>query len=84
MVLLPPLVLGTQVEGARVLEVWGQDDALIPAFSGKLDTEVPSLQCNKDKFEVFRSQMLLNKGVESADGIVESSSVTDMFPGQGG
>lgn len=38
---LPSLVLGAQVEGARVLQVGGKDDGLIASLTGQLDAEIP-------------------------------------------
>lgn len=38
---LPSLILGAQVEGARMLQVGGEDDGLIASLTGQLDTEIP-------------------------------------------
>lgn len=82
-VLLPSLIFGSQIERARMLEVRRQHNVFIATFSRKLDTEIPSLQCYEHKLEVLGEQMLVGKGVKSADSIVEGASVPDMFPGQG-
>lgn len=49
MVLLPSLILGTKIEGAGVLEIGGKYDGLVTGFAGELDTEIPSVEGNKDK-----------------------------------
>jgi hypothetical protein len=64
-----------------VLEVRRQNNVFIATFSGELDTEIPSLQCNEHKLEVLGGQMLDSEGVESADSVVESSSISYMLPG---
>jgi hypothetical protein len=40
---LPPLVLGTEIEGAGVLEVRRENDGLVAGFARQLDTEVPRI-----------------------------------------
>lgn len=82
--LLPALVLGAQVKGARVLEVGGQHDGLVAGFTGQLDTQIPGIQGDKGKVEIRRGQMLRGKGVEAINGIAKGAGVANVFPGEGG
>lgn len=82
-VLLPSLVFGAEVEGARVLEVGGEHDGLVPGFSGKLDAQVPSVESHKDKVEVLRIEVLGSKGIEAIDRVPEGSGISNVFPRQG-
>lgn len=58
MVLLPSLVLGSQVEGAGVLEVWWKHDGLVASFAGKLDAQIPCIEGNEDEVQVLRVELL--------------------------
>lgn len=82
-VLLPSLVLGAEVEGARMLEVGGEDNGLVPGFSGELDTQVPSVEGDEDEVEVLRVEMLGGEGVKAIDSVPEGTSVTNVLPSQG-
>lgn len=82
MVLLPTLILCSEVERARVLEICGQYDCFVPGFTRKLNPQVPRIQCDKGKFRVLGEEVLLNECIESADSIAEGPSCTDMLPGE--
>ncbi len=84
MVLLPSLVFGAELEGARVLEVGGQDDRLVAGLAGELDAQVPGLEGDEDEVEVLRGEVLRGEGVEAVDGVPEGAGVPDVLPGQGG
>jgi len=84
MVLLPSLVLGTQIESPGVLEIRRENDRLVSGFPRKLDTEIPGLKGDEDKFEVLRRQMLGSEGIETVDGVPEGSSIPNVLPGQSG
>lgn len=83
MVLLPSLVLGSEVERAGVLEVRGQNHGLVTGFTGKLDTQVPSIEGDEDEVEVVADQVLGCESVESVDCVSERSRISYMFPCQG-
>lgn len=82
MMLLPSLVFGSQVEGARMLEVRGQNDSLITSLAGELNAEVPGIKGNENELEVIRRQVFIGKLVESRDGVSKGSRVSHMFPRQ--
>ncbi len=82
-VLLPSLVFGAEVEGARVLEIGGENDGLVSGLARKLDSEVPSVESDEDKVEVLGGQVLGSKGVESGDCISKGTRVPDVLPSQG-
>ena len=67
--LLPALVLGAEVEAARVLQIRGQDDGLITGFSRQLDSEVPRVERHKGELEVLGEQVLLREAIKGVDGI---------------
>lgn len=83
-VCLPALVLGTQVEGARVLQIGREDDGLVSCLTRQLDTQVPGVKGDKGKLVVVCEQVLLGEGIESVDCIAEGTSIADVLPGQGG
>lgn len=83
-VLLPALVLGAEIEGARVLEVGRQHDGLVAGFARKLHTEVPGIECDKDEVEVLGGQVLGSERVESGDSVSKGTSVSNMLPSQSG
>lgn len=80
---LPALIFGSQVEGAGVLQICGQHDGLVAGFAGQLHPQIPRVQRHKGKLEMFASQVLGGKGVESRDGIPESACGANVFPCQG-
>lgn len=80
--LLPPLVLGTEVEGPRVLEVWGEDDGLVASLAGELDTEVPGIEGDEDEVEVLRRQVLVGESIEPVNSISKGTSVSNVLPSQ--
>lgn len=84
MVLLPALVLCAEVEGSRVLEVGRQHDGLVAGFARKLNTEVPSIECDKDEVEVLGGQVLGSECIESGDSVSKGTSVSNMLPSQSG
>jgi hypothetical protein len=81
---LPSLVLGAQIEGARVLQVGREDDGLVASLTGQLDAEVPRVKGDKGKLEVVLGEVLVGELVEAVDGIAERASVADVLPGEGG
>jgi hypothetical protein len=83
-VLLPALVLSSQIKGSRMLEVGREDNSLVASFSGKLNTKVPSIEGNENEVEVLGCQVFGGEGVESCDSILKSSRISNMFPRQGG
>lgn len=83
MVLLPTLVLGTEVESSRVLQIGGKHDSLVPSFTGKLDAKIPSIKCDEDEVQVLIRQMLTCECIEPVDCISKRSRITDMLPGEG-
>jgi hypothetical protein len=83
MMLLPALVLSSQIKGARVLQVGGEDNGLVTSFTWQLDTKVPGIESDEDEVEVLRGQMLRGEGIEAIDGVSKGTGVSHMFPGQG-
>ena len=79
---LPSLVLGTQVEGARVLQVRGEDDGLVASLTGQLDAEIPRVQSDKGKLVVVLGEVLLGELVQTVDGIAERACIADVLPGK--
>lgn len=84
MVLLPSLIFLAQVKGSRVLKVGRQNDSLVASLTGQLDTQVPGIECDKDKVEVLRGKVFGSKGIEAVNGIAEASGVSNMLPGECG
>lgn len=82
MVLLPALVLGAEVESSRVLEIGRQDDGLVAGLTGKLDTEVPGIECDKDEVQVLIREVFARECIESVDRIPKGSSVAYMLPSE--
>ena len=80
--LLPALILGTEVKRTRVLKVWRKDDGLVPGFAGKLHTEVPGVESHEDKVEVLRGQVFVGKRVKPVDRIPKGSGISNVFPSQ--
>ena len=81
-VLLPSLILGTQIEGAGVLEIWWQHHGLVTSFPGELDPKVPGVQSDEDKVKVLGVEMFGGEGVETVDRVPERASISNMLPGQ--
>ena len=52
-VCLPSLILGTKIKRPRVLKIWWKDDGLISCFPRQLHPQVPRVECDKGKLEVF-------------------------------
>ena len=84
MMRLPSLVLGAQVKGPRVLQIWRQHHSLVPGLPRQLDTQIPRVQRHKGKLEVLADEVFLGKGVEAVDGVPEGTCGTDMLPGESG
>lgn len=80
---LPALVLGAQVEGSRVLQVWREYDRLVARLARQLDAEVPGVECDECEGEVFGDQMLLCEGAKAIDGVTERARIADLVPRQG-
>ena len=76
------MVLGAQVEGARVLQVRGKDDGLVASLAGQLDAEIPRVQSYKGKLEVVLGEVLLGELVQTVDGIAERACIADVLPGK--
>lgn len=81
-VLLPSLVLGSQIEGARVLEVWRQNNGLVAGFPWELDPKVPSIQRDEDKVKVLGVEVLGGEGIETVNCVPERASIPNMLPRQ--
>ena len=79
---LPVLVFRTEIEGAGMLEVWWQDDRLIPGFAGKLNSQVPGIESDKGELIVLRQEVLVGEVVDAGGGVSESSGVPHMLPGE--
>jgi hypothetical protein len=82
-VCLPPLVFGTKVEGAGVLEVGGKDDGLVAGLTGKLHTQVPRIERDEGELEVLGCNVLSVEVVEALDGVSERTCAADLVPGEG-
>jgi hypothetical protein len=79
-VLLPALIFGAEVKGARMLQIRGQNDCFIPSFSGKLHSEIPRIKSNEDEVEVLGDQVFVGKRIKSIDRISKGSRVSYVFP----
>ena len=84
MVSLPSLILGTQIIGSRVLQIWWQHNGLVPSLPGKLDAQIPRVQGNEGEFVIIGEEVLLSELVEAVDCIAEGPGTADMFPRKGG
>ena len=80
MVLLPALILCSEIKGSRVLEVRRKDHSLVTSFSGELNTKVPSIQCDEDKVQTLGSQVLIGKRIEPVDRIPKRSGISYVLP----
>lgn len=49
---MPMLVLGSEIEGAGVLEVWREDNGFVSSFPWELHTEIPRFERDKSKLRV--------------------------------
>lgn len=78
------LVFGTEIEGARVLEVWRENNSFVPCFTWQLHAEVPRFEGDEGKLGVVRDQVFLGKLVEAIDGVTEGTCVLDVLPGESG
>lgn len=81
---LPALIFGAQVEGPGVLQVCGQHDGLVTGLAGQLHAQIPRIQRDKGKFELFAGEVFLGESIESGDGITESTCRADVLPCEGG
>jgi hypothetical protein len=81
-VLLPSLVLGAEIEGTGVLQVWGENDGLVAGFAGELDSKIPGIEGHKREVEILRYQMLRSKCIEAVDCVPKSACIANMFPGE--
>lgn len=81
---LPSLVFGTQVKGARVLQVRRQDDGLVSSLTGQLHPEIPGVEGHERELEILGDEMLLGEGIKPVDGITEGPCIANMLPGEGG
>jgi hypothetical protein len=82
MMLLPSLVLRSEIERSRVLEIWRQHHGFIASFTGELNTKVPRVEGHEGEVEILRGQMLGCEGIETVDRITEGSRVTNVLPGE--
>ena len=80
MIRLPPLVLGPQIEGARVLEVKGEDHVFVARFSRQLDPEIPRVKGDEGPLKVVVGQMLLVESLKRLHGGTEVTRVPDVVP----
>jgi hypothetical protein len=69
-VLLPMLVLGAQVKGSRVLEIWWEHNGLVTSLARQLHPKIPCIEGHKGELHVVR-QVLLDELIETRDGIPE-------------
>lgn len=81
MVLLPSLVLSTEIECTGVLQVWWEDDSLVAGLARKLNTEVPAVEGDEGEVEVLGCQVLVSKRIKPGDGIAESACIANVLPG---
>lgn len=81
---MPSLVFGAQVKGLGVLQVWRKYDSLVSCLARELDAEVPRIESDKGKVQIFADQVFLGKCVEAIDSITECASIPNMLPGEGG
>lgn len=84
MVLLPALILGSQIESARVLQVRWKHNGLVTGFPWELHAQVPGIESDEDKVKILGGQVLGSEGVEAVHGVSEGAGVSHMFPRQGG
>lgn len=80
--LLPPLVLGTQVEGPGVLEVWRENHSLVSGLTGELDPKIPRVESDEDEFEVLRGQVLVGERIEPVNRVPKRSGISYVFPSE--
>ena len=80
--LLPALIFGAEVEGARVLQVRRQHDRLVSSFTRQLNPQVPGIQGDKRKLQVVSEEVFLCELIKPVDGFAESARVLDMLPGE--
>jgi hypothetical protein len=81
---LPPLVLCSQVECTRVLQVWWEHNGLIARLARQLDAQVPRVKGDKRKLVVLGENVFLCEVGESFNGIPKGASVADLVPGESG
>lgn len=65
-----------------MLEVWGEDDGLVPSLAGKLHAEVPRVESDKDEVEVLGGKVLVGERVKPVDRISKRPGISNMFPSQ--
>lgn len=82
-VLLPALILGSQIKGARVLQVRWKHNRLVTGLAWELHAKVPGIEGDEDKVEILGREVLGSKGVEAVHGVSEGAGVSHMFPRQG-
>ena len=66
-----------------MLEVGGQDDGLVSGLSGKLDTQVPSVEGDKGKFQSGRN-LVPHKLVDAGNGVSEVAGSPNRLVGDCG
>jgi len=81
---LPALIFSAQVEGPGVLQVCGQHDSLVTGLAGQLHAQIPRIQCDKGKLELFAGEVFLGESIESGNGITESTRRADVLPCESG
>lgn len=82
--LLPFCVLGAEVVGSGVLQIWRQDDGFIASFAWQLNTQVPRIEGDEGEFEIFGDEVFVGEGVKPANCITESTCIANVFPREGG
>lgn len=80
--LLPSLILGSEIEGTRMLQIRRQNNGLIASLTRQLDAEVPSIEGDEDEVEVLGRQVLVGECVESRDSVPKGTRVSNMLPSQ--
>lgn len=78
MMILPSHVLGAKVEGTGVLKVRRKNHSFVTSFAGKLDSQVPGIESDKNELNV--QKVLVHKGIEPIDCIPECTRVSDVLP----
>jgi hypothetical protein len=82
-VLLPMLILGTQVKRSGMLQVRREYDSLVTSLTGQLYAKIPSIERDEGELGIA-GQVLLDELVEASNGITERTSLANMFPSERG
>lgn len=63
-----------------MLQVWRQDDRLIPGFSRQLNAQVPRIEGDKGEFKVLCGQVFVDECVKPGNCISEGTCIANVFP----